>query len=587
MSASNGGSQPPMDGDEPAGDAPDGPVIDEGENVFEVTVEAGAVVTAPTAPIPTSSGGLAETDQNLAVNRAADMAFDATMDGMAFDATMDEMTFNAGNPDLSFSTTQPELSAAHTEEFSAPSPSSGFGAITGPAPESDTVVETLRRELESARSEVRIVVSQLNDLEKIRSYALQRGSEILMLKARQISLESEVDLYRELTDDYRVRCQGLEVQLEDVQGEGDGLGLGEADAEINTLQEELVRVSRARDGALAESERFKSDLQSLRGTDSREPLLARIDDLEASLATAAAGGDVGEEHAQLEARCHSLQTDLFKAQATATDSEQRADRLKVALERLRQAFVRTAEQSERVPELETEIEGLKSALTEAQSAPPESAGAQRITALEAELAIARGQVTSLQSDGAGQGAEFQAQIDALTAELEAVHALSSSLEAGDAATEVVALRRQTTDLEIEVSVLTRQLEEAADRVASGPASVDSAGDDKLERLRIAVQRSSAQIQRLLLELEGSRGSVQRARRDMQRYSRSVNALHEALNHLERYLVGAGPQAQQGVVLLQEVKRCAHEVRAMVESNDRFGRSMSSVVERLSRIVSEH
>ncbi|MDP6945337.1 MAG: hypothetical protein QF464_14410, partial [Myxococcota bacterium] len=224
----------------------------------------------------------------------------------------------------------------------------------------------------------------------------------------------------------------------------------------------------------------------------------------------------------------------------------------------------------------------------ARAAPPESVAAQRISELEDQVAQSRAQIAALESEESGQGAAFQAQIDELTSQLEAAQSISAALEGGDAAAEVVALRIKTTDLEIEVSELTRQIEVAADRVATGQdeAGVGGESGDKLDRLRIAVQRSSAQIQRLLLELEGSKGAVQRARRDIQRYSRSVNALHEALNHLGRYLISAGPQAQQGMVLLQEVKRCAHDVRAMVESNERFGRSMSKVVERLSGIVSE-
>jgi len=596
VSTSNGGLGPPPDGDELA-DMPADSAPDEGGNVFEVTVDAGAVVTAATQPPPAmpadAMAGIAETDPGLAVDAAGqDMAFGATMDAMAFNATMDEDEFTAENADLSVPRTQPEFPAMDAPPLPPlpPLSASGFGAITDAiesgARSSDAEVETLRRELESARSEVRIVVSQLNDLEKIRSYALQRASEILMLKAREVSLESEADLYRELTEDYRMQCQGLEVQLRDAKGEDDGLGLGEADAEINALQDELAKASRSRDAEASEAEQLRSTLATLRESDSREPLLARIDELEAAQSVAQPAGDLGEEHAQLEARCHSLQADLFKAQESATESGQRAERLKIALERLRQAFVRTAEQSERVPALEERVEELDTALTEARSARPESAGAHRIAELEGELSTALSQVTGLQTEGAGQGAALQSQIDELTAQLETANALSESLGDGDAAAEVVNLRRKTTDLELEVSSLTRELEESADKVAGAPAPSAAGGDDKLERLRIAVQRSSVQIQRLLLELEGSRGSVQRARRDMQRYIRSVNSLHEALNHLERYLMGAGPQAQQGVVLLQEVKRCAHEVRAMVESNDRFGRSMSKVVDRLSRIISE-
>ncbi|MGB0591652.1 MAG: hypothetical protein ACPGU1_18405 [Myxococcota bacterium] len=618
MSSSNGEFGPPSDGD--AANAPvtaSEPSLPDGENMFELSVESGDVVTSDTPQTPT--GQLGKTDpaidtSSLAIDATAQaIAFDATMDEVSFnaamdeqsfaesnsgfdatvgeisfDASMDEQAFAASNAGLGELATTPEIPMATDAGVS----SSGFGALTDEAPaaqsSADSEVTHLRRQLDSARSELRIVVSQLNDLEKIRSYALQRSSEILMLKARQISLESEVDLYRELTVQYRADFQGLEVRLLDAEGADDGLGLGEADAEIGSLQEELNRASRDRDEARNEAKRLMGDLATLRESDSRAPLLARIDELETNLAASGGAGDMGEEHAQLEARAHSLQAELFKAQSDASEAGQRAERLKVALERLRQAFVRTAEQSERVPGLEEQVTSLTSALAEAQAAPPESAAAKRIEALEAELAASNDRVRALESQGAGQGAEFQSQIDALTAELEAAQGFSAELgDEGERAVEVVNLRRKTTDLELQVNALTRQLEEAADRVATAAPVAPEGGDsERLDRLRIAVQRSSAQVQRLLLELEGSRGSVQRARRDMQRYSRSVNALHEALNHLERYLIGAGPQAQQGVILLQEVKRCAHDVRAMVESNDRFGRSMSKVVERLSSIVSE-
>ena len=606
MSSSKGEFEPSEGGDAAGTPVSVDDALGDGDNVFEVSVEAGNVVTADTSDV-TASGrdALAMTDPEIELSGQpaplggdAAMAFDATQDAIAFDATMDEMSFNAAmdeaafeqsNNDLAMTATAPELPAPPASDI--PAQTSGFGAVTEPVqsapPGQDDEVLSLRRQLDSARSELRIVVSQLNDLEKIRSYALQRSSEILMLKARQVSLESEVDLYRELTEEFRADCQGMEVRLCDAQGMDDGLGLAESDAEISSLREALAEVTQSRDEAREEAAKLSEDLATLRESDSRAPLLARIQELEAEAASSSSG-DHSEEHAQLEARAHSLQAELFKAQSDATDASQRADRLKIALERLRQAFVRTAEQSERVPDLEAEIETLKTDLSAAQSAPPESAAAKRIEELERELAEARAEIADMASTGVGQGAEFQAQIDALTMELETAQSVASGLgDAGDAAAEVVTLRRKTTDLELQVSELTRQLEETADRVASAAPTGAQAGEsDKLERLRIAVQRSSAQVQRLLLELEGSRGSVQRARRDMQRYSRSINALHEALNHLERYLIGAGPQAQQGVILLQEVKRCAHDVRAMVESNDRFGRSMSKVVERLSAIVSE-
>lgn len=450
----------------------------------------------------------------------------------------------------------------------------------------------LRRELHSARLELKTVVAQLDELEKVRSFSLKRSQEVSMLRARQVSLESEVDLAKELLREFRLKCEGLELELRSASADGDQLGLSDSDIEVANLRSQVEQLELDRDNARAELQQVQSASAELLESDGRAPLLTRIAELEGALSAAdkGAGSSTGDV-AQLEARCHALQTELYQAQESADEASNRADRLKVALERLRQAFVKSADKGEQLPALEAKVTELEQALAKAQAEGAGAALTAKIQELEGMLSTSRLRADALEKQLEAQAssnkdaervAELEAQIVHMSAQLEAPHASADASGAG------VALRKRIEVLETENESLERQLGEHVDQLAAlharGGQGQSDAHEEQVARLRLAMQRSAGQIQRLLLELEGSKSSVQRAQRDIKRHSRSVNSLHEAMHHLERYLIGVGPGAQQGVVLLQEVKRCAHDVRAMVESNERFGRSIGRVVERLGAII---
>lgn len=111
-------------------------------------------------------------------------------------------------------------------------------------------------------------------------------------------------------------------------------------------------------------------------------------------------------------------------------------------------------------------------------------------------------------------------------------------------------------------------------------------ESSIRGLQTMVRTSSTQIQHYLLELEAAQGGVVRTRQEAEKYSRSVNDLFEAINHLGQYVSDEETGDPQAKPLVVEVRRCAGDLRALVESNERFGKSIESMIARLGGILSK-
>lgn len=433
--------------------------------------------------------------------------------------------------------------------------------------------QLLRRQLEAARSENQALLRQLQTLETARTEALAANQRVLILQARFCNLESELDLERELTGEARARAASLEEALRRARGEG-----GEGDAETQILQQELESV-------LAEAEGLREEVERLRGLETtgaedpeaaraREELERRVEELEAALAEARSRAESREDEER--ARHAELASAISKAEGERDEAVARGERLKVALERLKTAFVRATEGGRD-----------KDGLVEEARIAAEEAQRERARADDAERALAEARE---RADRAERIVEELRAADELRAAAEAaapgvdpevLRALEDEKSA--LASQVELARRQIESLEEKVLRLQNELTEKAIALEKAEKA-EPRNQDALDRLRAQVRAGSAQIQAYLLELEGSKGSIARSRQEVKRYSRSVNGLAEGIGHLQRYLANPTGDPQHALTLVQEVKRRAAEIRALVESNERFGQSMDQTMDRLTAIL---
>lgn len=487
----------------------------------------------------------------------------------------------------------------------------------------------LKRQLSAARTEIQVLLNQLADFGRIRAQALARAHEIEALKARTVNLESESDQLRDHLTHARARMAEIEAAAREAREARAGSG-GAADAsqaaELEATRAALADVAAERDAferelalaqaasaRLAEAEaaaggeraaaarmheqvralevavhEAQADLEASRRR--RAELEEQVDELllEVGAAQERAGASVQADDArvgELERQIHELQasagelSERFSAAETArVEASERAERTRVALERLRVAYGRAQESEQRAEHLATELEGLRASNDVAQ---------QRITSLERALAAEQARLDSGSAPGGSAGSDELARArHALAAAERERDALEARLERLE--DELVRERKVSDELEARAEAA-----ESVGRVQQAVAAEPSGGGQKtkefeaeVQRLRTMVHSSSSQIQRYLLELEGAKGAIARNRQEAVRYAQRVSGLHEGIGHLDRYLTDAGPPAEQALVLLQEVKRCAGELRALAESNDRFGKAMERAMERLGQILKD-
>ena len=585
----------------------------------------------------------------------------------------------------------------------------------------------LKRQLAAARAEVQALLGQVAHINRLRASVLEKDHAIEAMKVWLVNVQSERDQAVDLAAERASAASALappEVSPLEVSPPAAGGAAVEHEAlapepdlalmaELAELRQELASASAERDASRQRMFELETRLEAhatAQAPDAAQ-MAERLDDLQASVRAARKMSDTAEQkHHELLVRHRELGAENSRLVEDREEASERAERLKIALERLRSAFVRVSEQGQQVPVLEGElaqararIEALETerdrgapdreipaASTEATAAARESLAVaeealaaeqaraaeaiaevealrERVSELEETETLARAHLADVEAELEAQRAgrervreELEAARDRLDQEaaqvavgagapvddgtLDALEARVATAEratraaegerdaalatlseaqqqlalAGQAGVEasrqphegdaerVRALEQRVEELTValddraraaqraddlatryaDLQGKTRALAHQLNKIRGTSASPTSADPKELAQLRQLVQRSSAQIQRYLLELEGSKGAIARTQQEVERYGRSVMGLHEGINHLNRYLQEAGPAGQQALVLLQEVRRCASEIRALVESNERFGRAMARTIERLGAILME-
>lgn len=487
----------------------------------------------------------------------------------------------------------------------------------------------LKRQLSAARTEIQVLLNQLADFGKVRGQALARAYEVEALKARTVNLESEAGQLRDDLCAARARLADMEAQGREareaaqsrealarqaeparalspameaeLQASRSALAAAHADrdklaADVGALRETIrafeVRAAEqsADAGALerqAEQVRaletavIEAQADLVASRQRRAELEDRVDELQLEVAAAqaraeaeaSAGGDI----TVLESRLRELSEvvedftqRLAASEAAREEASERAERTRVALERLRLAYGRAQEGEQQAESVAAELEGLRASNEVAK---------QRIEALEREVAAERIRADRSGLGEAGLTPEKSAVLEAERAELESrLERLEDELVRERKVSDELGARAEAAESRLRIPTL------SGEPAVGGPKTKEF--EAELQRLRAMVHSSSTLIQRYLLELEGAKGAIARNRQEAVRYAQRVSGLHEGIGHLYRYLEDAGPPAEQALVLLQEVKRCAGELRALAESNDRFGKAMERAMERLGQVLKD-
>ncbi len=484
----------------------------------------------------------------------------------------------------------------------------------------------LKRQLSAARTEIQVLLNQLADFGKVRGQALARAYEVEALKARTVNLESEAGQLRDDLCAARGRMADMEatgrVAREAAQTREASAPRAQPEPAVSAaLQAELEAARSALSAARSERDELATDAATLReavrvlearvaaqtadiaalgrqaeqvralesavveaqadliaSRKRRAELELQIDELQQEIAGAQARAEeearAGDDIRALEARSRELgeavddlTQRLAESEAAREEAFERAERTRVALERLRLAYGRAQEGEQQAANVATELEGLRSSNEVAR---------QRIEALEREVAAER---TRADSVAAGLTAEQTAVLAAERAELESrLERLEDELVRERRVSDQLGARADAAEARMRVHAA------SGEQAGGGPKTKEF--EAELQRLRAMVHSSSTLIQRYLLELEGAKGAIARNRQEALRYAQRVSGLHEGIGHLYRYLEDAGPPAEQALVLLQGVKRSAGELRALAESNDRFGKAMERAMERLGQVLED-
>ncbi len=428
--------------------------------------------------------------------------------------------------------------------------------------------ELVRRQLEAARAENAALLRQLAHLESSRTDAMSSHQDVMMLRAQLVNALSERDMLLELYEDSQSRAAVLQQRVHQSEG-SDG-----EDVETLILQQEL-------EGVLAETEALRAEVERLRvqaaghvgggaSVDETAALEGRIENLEASLRAAEKMGTTADEEVRTMVERHTeIARELSRAEGERDEARERADRLKVALERMRAAFMRASEEGKS-----------EDALEERAKQAEEETVRERDRAEELDRALAAARERSLRLEGklerAREAAEKASLAGASSEETEALARDNDRL-----ASDLTEARGRIEEFEQQALELQNQVTELTVKVSEGAGTSDAT----VKQLRAAMMGMTATMQAYMLEIEGSKGTIARSQQEVQRHGRSVNSLAQAIGHLSRYLGTGQVDAQHAANLLQEVKRHASELRALVETNERFGASMHQTMDRLTAIVS--
>lgn len=106
------------------------------------------------------------------------------------------------------------------------------------------------------------------------------------------------------------------------------------------------------------------------------------------------------------------------------------------------------------------------------------------------------------------------------------------------------------------------------------------------KLQAVVRKSTSQIQHYLFELESARGSIARNLEEQRRHGEVVTRLHTGVSTLERYAAEEDLAQLPAPVfgMIDELRTSTNEMRLLSQRSDRFGKSISAMLERLSKVL---
>ena len=156
------------------------------------------------------------------------------------------------------------------------------------------------------------------------------------------------------------------------------------------------------------------------------------------------------------------------------------------------------------------------------------------------------------------------------------------------------------ELRRKCAVLEEQLRDASDSDSGVFSPVKSrepeVGNDILQRveeveqssrkLQAIVRKSTSQIQHYLFELETARGSIARNLEEQHKYGEAVTRLHSGVATLESYAADEDIAQLPAPVfgMIEQLRTSTNEMRLLSQRSERFGKSISAMLERLTKVL---
>ena len=107
-----------------------------------------------------------------------------------------------------------------------------------------------------------------------------------------------------------------------------------------------------------------------------------------------------------------------------------------------------------------------------------------------------------------------------------------------------------------------------------------------KKLQAIVRKSTSQIQHYLFELETARGSIARNLEEQHKYAEAVTRLHSGVATLESYAadedIGELPAPVVGMI--EGLRASTNEMRLLSQRSERFGKSISAMLDRLTKVL---
>ena len=131
--------------------------------------------------------------------------------------------------------------------------------------------------------------------------------------------------------------------------------------------------------------------------------------------------------------------------------------------------------------------------------------------------------------------------------------------------------------------------------ASGHAAPEVSSDIRAQieeveqssrKLQAIVRKSTSQIQHYMFELETARGSIARNLEEQHKFGEAVTRLHSGVSTLESYAADEDIAQLPAPVfgMIEELRASTNEMRLLSQRSERFGKSISAMLERLTKVL---